>query len=125
MAALCFAYSLIILSRTVHTPPCLPPYFPGLLNAALGHHSLLCTAEIVITMTSVIHGPTSSARAGLGSPLTFPHLVPPAALPKVEDILVLIFMVERKKTGLREVVTFTCCHTTNKEIFWDVHPRMT
>ena len=80
MGALCFAYSLIILSRTAHTAPCLPPYFPGLLNAALGHHSLLCTAEIVITMTSVIHGPTSSARAGLGSPLTFPHLVPPAAL---------------------------------------------
>ena len=49
----------------------------------------------------------------------------PSSSSKVEDILVLVFMVERKKTGLREVMTFTCCHTTNKENFWDVHPRMT
>ena len=60
--------------------PRLPPYFPGLLNAALGHHSLLCIAIIVIMMTSIIHGAPSSARAGLDSLLTLPHLVPPAAL---------------------------------------------
>ena len=65
----------------------------------------------------------SQGWVGLSTDIT--SFSAPSSSSKVEDILVLVFMVERKKTGLREVMTFTCCHTTNKENFWDVHPRMT
>ena len=49
-------------------------------------------------MIAIIHGATSPARARLGSLLMFPHLVlAPSSSSKVEDILVLVFMVESKQ----------------------------
>ena len=52
-------------------------------------------------MIAITHGATSPARAGLGSLLTFPHLVPaPSSSSKVEYILILISQLKEKKQSL-------------------------
>ena len=71
-----FEPSSIILSRTVHNAPCQPPYFPGLLIAVFGHHSLLFIAVIVMPMVVVIYGAPYLAKVWLGSLQIFLQLVP-------------------------------------------------
>ena len=94
----------MILSRTAHTALCHSPYFSGLLNAALSNHWLLCIIVIVMMMIAITHGATSPARAGLGSLLTFPHLVPaPSSSSKVEYILILISQLKEKKQNLERL----------------------
>ena len=75
-----FEPSPIIISRPAHTVPHHQPYFLGLLNTVFGPFSVLFTAVIIMPLITIIHGAPYLAKVMLSSLLTFPQLVPRAAL---------------------------------------------